>query len=158
MLKDYKKLMHSKELKEWGLRNKEAYLSNCFIMLDKDNKGIWSFDYYLPKENKLTTFVVDEKITINQDQKIFNQSSKKLKAINVENIKFDLNKINKLLNKKFKGKLFFKKIFILQYLGKLLWNVSLLGSDFNLINVKIDALKGDVIEESTNSMLQFKGG
>ena len=38
----------------------------------------------------------------------------------------------------------------------MLWNVSLLGIDFNLHNVKIDVKNGKILDKSATSMLQFK--
>ena len=71
MIEEYKKLINSDEFKKWFSKNKDSYLSSCFSMQDPNSNGEWNFDYYLPKKNKITTFVVSDEIVLNPDQKIF---------------------------------------------------------------------------------------
>ncbi|MEK6932696.1 MAG: hypothetical protein AABW56_02780 [Nanoarchaeota archaeon] len=156
MLQFYNKLLNNKEFKSWKDKHKDAYLSSCVLMSDPGQKEIWNFDFYIPKKNKITTFSVDEKLEIKEDQKIFEQNHKKLKEINLEKIKFNLNDVNKLIDKEFKNIKILKKIIILQYIETLLWNVSLLGTDFNLHNVRIDVENGKTLDKSSTSLLQFK--
>ena len=156
MLLAYKKLLNHKEFKTWKDKHKDAYLSSCVLMNDPGQKEIWNFDFYIPKKNKITTFTVDEEIEVKEDQKIFEQKNKKLNEINLEKIKFNLNDVNKLIEKEFKHVKILKKIIILQAIGTLLWNISLLGMDFNLHNLKIDVENGKVLEKSSTPMLQFK--
>ena len=156
MIQEHNKLINSREYKNWESKNKNAYLSSCVLINEPGTKELWHFDFYLPKANKITTFIVGENITVEEDQKIFEQSHKKLKKINLDEVKFSLSDIYKFIDKNFSDKKFLKIIIILQNLKTLLWNLSLLGNDFNLINVKVDAKTGKVVEQSTTSMLQFK--
>ena len=157
MSQEYNNLINSEEFKKWKSKNKDSYLSSCLIMQDQENKGSWNFGYYMPKKNKITTFIMDnEIIIINEDQKIFEQSHKKLKEIKIKDVSFDLDNVNKFILKEFKDKKFIKTIIVLQYIKTLLWNITLLGLDFNLINVKLDSKTGKLIDKSVTSMLQFK--
>ena len=156
MLGEYKTLINSNNFKRWYVKHKDAYLSSCLLITDESNKGEWSFDFYLPKINRITTFGIGENININEDQEIFEQSKKKLKKINLKDIKFNLDKVNSFIDKSFKNKKFIKKIFVLQYLENLLWNITLLSLDFNITNVKLDAKNGKLLKQSTTSLLQFK--
>ncbi len=153
---EYQGLIDSKEFKKWKLKHNDSYLSSCVLINEAGTKELWHFDFYIPKSNKITTFILDEDIIINEDQKIFGQSHKKLKEINLKNIKFNLEKVNELVEKEFKNIKILKKIIILQNINKMVWNVSLLGIDFNLHNVKIDASNGKILDKSATSMLQFK--
>ena len=155
---EYKKLINSKEFKKWRLKYKDPYLSSCVLINEMGTKELWHFDFYVPKSNKITTFVMDEDIIINENQKIFEQSHKKLKEVDLSNIKFDLNKVNEFIEKEFKSIKIIKKIIILQNINTMVWNVSLLGADFNLHNIKIDVNNGKVLDKSATSMLQFKAG
>ena len=155
MNQDYKKLINSKEFKNWKDKNKNAYLSSCVLINDPGTKDKWSFDFYIPKKNRITTFIMDEDISMNENQKIFEQKKKKLKEVNIDEIKFNLNKVHDFIEKEYKVKPM-KVIIVLQNLDKLLWNISLLGTDFNLVNMKLDAKTGKLIDKSTTSMLQFK--
>ena len=156
MLLAYKKLLNHKEFKTWKDKHKDSYLSSCVLMNDPGQKEVWNFDFYIPKKNKITTFTVDEEIEVKEDQKIFEQKNKKLNEINLEKIKFNLNDVNKLIEKEFKHVKILKKIIILQSIETLLWNVSLLGMDFNLHNLRIDVENGKILEKSSTPMLQFK--
>ncbi len=155
MLKDYNKLVNSKEFKNWKDKHKDAYLSSCVLINDSGAKGNWSFDFYIPRKNRITTFIVDKYIIMSEDQKIFEQTKKKLKEVNINEIKFDLDNVHKFIDKKYKIKPM-KIIIVLQYLNKLTWNISLLGTDFNLVNMKLDAKTGKLLDKTTTSMLQFK--
>ena len=156
ILEEYSKLINSKEFKNWKNKHKDAYLSSCLLITDEASTGIWGFDFYLPNINKITTFELDNVINIKEDQEIFEQRKKKLKEINLNNLKFNLNEVNKFIDKNFNNKKFIKKIIILQYLQTLLWNITLLSLDFNITNVKLDAKNGKLLEQSTKSILQFK--
>ena len=153
---EYRRLINSGEFKKWKLKHKNSYLSSCVLINEIGTKELWHFDFYIPKTNKITTFVVDDNIIINEDQKIFEQTRKKLKEVNLDKIKFTLDRVNDILDKEFKDLKVLKKIIILQDINTMLWNVSLLGIDFNLHNVKIDVKNGKILDKSATSMLQFK--
>src|SRR3989344_5353858 len=156
MIQEYNNLINSEEFKKWKSKNKDSYLSSCLIMQDQDNKGSWNFGYYILKKNKITTFIMDNEIIINEDQKIFEQSREKLKEVKINDVEFNLDNVNKFILKEFKDKKLIKTIIVLQYIEALLWNITLLGLDFNLINIKLDSKTGKLIDKSVTSMLQFK--
>ena len=158
MIQEYNNLIISEEFKKWKSKNKDSYLSSCLIMQDQDNKGSWNFGYYILKKNKITTFIMDNEIIINEDQKIFEQSKEKLKEVKINDVEFNLDNVNKFILKEFKDKKLIKTIIVLQYIEALLWNITLLGLDFNLINIKLDSKTGKLIDKSVTSMLQFKAG
>ena len=104
----------------------------------------------------MATFIVGKDVKFTKDQKIFS-TSKKIDEIDLKDVKFPFENVVKLVMPKYKDKRFVKEIIIIQSLNsKLLWNVSLVTSDFNLINIKIDAKTGEIIEETSSSLLQFK--
>lgn len=156
MIEEYKKLTNSEKFKSWKNKNKGAYLSSVFLLKDADNSSGWQFDYYMPSKKKMTTFTIDKNVKFTKDQKIFS-TSEKIDEIDLNDVKFSFDDVVKLVKPKYKNKNFIKEIIIIQSLNsKLLWNVSLVTSDFNLINVKIDAIDGKILEETSSSLLQFK--
>ncbi|MEK6835691.1 MAG: hypothetical protein AABX55_01595 [Nanoarchaeota archaeon] len=156
MIKSFKKLINSNQFKTWKTKHKNAYLCSCFMITDKDKGTGWQFDYYLPRINRITSFNVENNILVQENQKIFEKAKKKLNKLNLEEAKFSLDKALDIVNKKHKDKTFMKKIIILQKLNFLIWNISLLTNDFNLINIKINAVNGNIVEETSASLLQFK--
>ena len=156
MIEEYKRLINSEKFKSWRNKNKDSYLSSVFFLKDNERSSGLQFDYYLPKKKRMTTFIVDNNIKVTKDQKIFTTSDK-IDEIDLKDIKFSFDNVVKLVMPKYRDKRFVKEIIIVQSLNsKLLWNVSLVTSDFNLINIKIDAVNGKIIEETSSSLLQFK--
>ena len=156
MINEYKQLINYEKFKSWKSKNKNSYLSSVFLLKDQNVSSGWQFDYYLPKKNKMATFIVGKDVKFTKDQKIFS-TSKKIDEIDLKDVKFPFENVVKLVMPKYKDKRFVKEIIIIQSLNsKLLWNVSLVTSDFNLINIKIDAKTGEIIEETSSSLLQFK--
>ena len=156
MMITYHKLINSDQFRLWKDKHKNAYLCSCFTIFDNEKNNIWQFDYYLPRINKITSFIVENKISIQENQRIFGRFKKKLNKINLEEIRFTSEQSLNLINKKYKDKIFNKKIIILQKLDYLAWNISLVTNDFNLINLKINASNGKIMEETSSSLLQFK--
>ena len=104
----------------------------------------------------MSTFIVGKDINYSKDQKIFSKSEK-IDAIDLKDVKFSFDDVVKMVIPNYKNKKFVKEIIIVQNLdSKLLWNISLVTTDFNLINIKIDAINGKIIEENSSSLLQFK--
>ena len=156
MINEYKQLINDEKFKSWHNKHKDSYLCSVFLLKDEEKSSGWQFDYYLQKKKRMTTFIVDKNIKMNKDQKIFSTSDK-IDEINLHDIKFKFDEVVKLVMPKYKNKKFVKEIIIIQSLNsKLLWNVSLVTTDFNLINVKIDAINGKILEETSSSLLQFK--
>ena len=156
MIEEYKKLINDKKFKSWYDKYKDSYLCSVFILKDEEKSSGWQFDYYLPKKNRMTTFIVGKDIKMMKDQKIFSKSDK-IDKINLENVKFSFDNVVKLVKPKYKDKNFVKEIIIIQSLdSKLLWNVSLVTTDLYLINIKVDAVNGKILEETSSSLLQFK--
>ena len=146
MLESFKKLLSSKEYKEYKKNNPDSYLTSCFIIIDKTN---WQFDFY-NKNNTITSFIINNKIEITKNQKIFQKEKTKLKELDLNKIKITLKEALKLIKTKDN---FVKTIVILQ---PYLWNITLITSTFKVLNVKIDAIKKEIISEQYESILNFK--
>ncbi len=156
MINEYNKLIRDKKFKSWKYQHKNAYLCSVFLLKDQNDSSDWQFDYYLPRVNRMTTFIVGKKIEYNKDQKIFS-NSEKIDKIELDDIKFDFDDVVKLVIGRYKNKRFIKEIIIIQSLNsKLAWNISLVTAEFNLVNIKVDAVDGKIIEETSSSLLQFK--
>lgn len=150
MLDSYKKLLSSKTFKDWKNKNKDSYLCSCFNILENKNYN-WQFDFY-NKNNTITSFIMNNKIEIDKDQEIFQREKTELKELNLEKVKLKLSEALKLIKTKYKDN-FFKTIAILQ---PYVWNITLITSEFKILNVKIDAVTKKIISEKYESILKFK--
>ena len=153
MLKLYNKLINSKVFKDWKLNNKNYYLSS-YVLINE----IPQFDFYNPKTDKITSFIINKEIKIKKDQNIFKSSKEKIKELKLDKINITLKQAEEIINnlEKYKHETFNKKIIILQNIKTTLWNISLITSTFNILNIKINAIDGNIISESYESLLNFE--
>ena len=158
-----KKLKESSEFKEWISKNKEAYLTYAFTMIENLENSEWQIGYYDKKLDKVTIFTINGNIEINPEQDVFKKPGTSVKKINLKDVKFSLDKVLKkahsIKNKKYPKELIKKTIAILQSieLGQL-WNITFITSSLNTINIKIDAKTGKIIKHELVSLFQFRAG
>ncbi len=155
-----KKLEDSKEFTSWIKNHKKAYLAHCFRMLDEVNSKIWQIGYFNPESNLITVFVVDDKITRNEDSEVFKEQKKLVNRLDVKEVKVTedkaLDNANEILGKEYKGSTVFKSFMILQNIDKIgqVWNITFVTQQFKTINIKIDSLKGTVIDHKMVSLIR----
>ncbi len=158
-----KKLKNSSKFKKWIFKNKKSYLTYAFTMIENSEKSEWQIGYYDKKLDKVTVFTINNNIEINPEQDIFKKPGTAVKKINLKDVKFSLDKVLKkaqtIKEKKYPKELVTKTIAILQNieLGQL-WNITLITSSLNTINIKIDAKTGKTIKHEFVSLFQFKAG
>jgi len=150
--------MFEKELKlikESKLFKPDLYLCSIFIFNNKTQ-----FDFYSKKSKLVTSFIVeDNEVNIlNKEEKIFQKEKKDLEELRLEKVKIDLEKaLERVGNSVKKHKeTTTKQIIILQQNKFPLWNISSITSSFNIINIKINAETGKILEEIKESILNFK--
>ena len=131
VLEAIKKLENSDNYKEWQKDNVNSYLSYAFVMMDinQEKQDLeWQIGYYLPKEDKITTFTIDKEIRKNPDSEIFKNNTK-VYELKIDKLKVACRDAWKISDKMQKEKYPFltplKKITILQKLdiGQL-WNIT----------------------------------
>ncbi len=142
----------SQEFKEWKRKHSKAYL--CGAFLDKK----WQIDFYDPSTDKITTFHIDNGFLFEEGE-IF-KSKKKIKELNLNKVKVDLEKalnlIKKLIDERYNHQEETNKIIILQHLEKQVWNITYVMKNLNILNVKIDTETGKIIHEDYGQLLSFK--
>ena len=156
-------LEKSKEFKEWKKKNPKAYLSyGFFVVEDVDSR--WKIGYYHKKHDRVTSFNIGEKITIEPEEELFRKEKKEVGKIELGKIKHDLADavtiaVN-LQKEEFATEDPKKIIAILQKLDKWqVWNITFLTQSFNTLNVKIKSDNGRVVEKKLSSLFRFdKGG
>ncbi len=136
--------------------NKRIYLCSCFAIDDN-----WQYDFYDKKTKRITSFRVDDEVRLlDQDSKVFQKESVDLEKLNLNDIKVDLNeallKVDLIKKEKAGGESINKKIIILQKIKVPLWNISFVTSGFNILNVKINAINGNIISEKFESLFGFR--
>jgi hypothetical protein len=153
-----KKLNKSSEFLAWSKNNKKSKLAYAFTMDEEDN---WQFGYYNNETDMISTFIVDNCISLNESQEIFKKPGDKVKCINLKDVKISfenaLEKAEQTRKKYYSNEASNKKIAILQNIKQgQLWNITFVTHSFKTINIKIDALDGKLIKHEIVSLFEFK--
>ncbi len=148
-----KKLQSSKEFKGYKKNNPDSYLCAFFQMEHPQ------LDYYNKKTKEMTTFTINTEIETKTTNKIFQKERRDVEELKMDEIKVNLDKaINEIdkISKKQGIKQLMKRIIILQKIKIPIWNISYITSDFKILNVKINAIDGKIIDEKIDSVIKFK--
>ena len=144
------RIKNSDIYKKW---HRDEYLVNYFFMGDKE-----TIDFYSKKTKRITSFIVSDKIEMIED-KVFQKSKGDLEELEIEKVKVRreeaLKKATRVKEKNAPSEQVTKTIAILQQQKYPVWNITYITSNFNMVNIKIDARNGEIIEEKTHSLLNM---
>lgn len=160
-IKDFlKRAEASGEFKSWKESHKHSYLCSAFMIGNDISSKNWQLDFY-DKDDDMMTSITEENSSIKlKEQSVFKKPKDEIKELELGKIKFDLDKavakIDSLRKKKFPGETPSQKIFVLQNLDAITWNITYINTSFNVLNVKINAINGKIIDKSLTSILGFK--
>lgn len=160
---DFKKLQGTKEFKSFKKENPKAYFSSAFLMIESlDVKDIkWQIDYYDSELQKASTFIVNGDVVESKiGEEILQKKKEDIDELKLEDVKIGFDKavevIHKFRKKKYPEEKAQKIIIVLQNLGKsLVWNITYITVNLNLINFKINAVNGKVIESRMEPLIRF---
>lgn len=135
------KLKESEKHREFVESNTEAYFSAGFFVMDYlDKNNLHQLDYYMPKEKKMATFILDGK------EIVFNISEPSNQIVPEEitkTITMDLDLIKKIIEDEMKNRTITKtlhKIIAIVYSSenRLFWNVNCIASDMSVIKATLE--------------------
>jgi len=153
-------LKKNTEFKEWEKENKESYLSYIMVTHGSNNVQI---GFYNNKKDKISTFFLeDDKITDIKQDEVFKEPGSEVSKLDIEKITVEFEQAEKTADdfqkKEYSNELPTKKIFILQNIKDFgnIWNVSLMSLSFNVLNIKINAEKGDILSHKLAKLMEFQ--
>ncbi len=150
LLKEFlKELKDSKEFKIFKDKNPLSYNTSASYI---DNN--WQIDFYNPETDKITSFIKKDNEILSQESEVFRKEKKEIPELKIEDIKIDLPQVEELMSKKYQDKPK-NKIIILQQKEAPFWNITYLTTKIDIINTKIDAITGEIIDESVESGLSL---
>ncbi len=140
---------------DWKKQNMHAYLIHFFCMDEKEVQ----VGYYDEKTDVIATFLKAGKITKTEDKEIFRQE-KKIAPLEMSSVKIPLHdavqKAEALQKQKYPGDMVSKKILVLQTLNNIpTYNMTLITMTFKMINIRVDAATGNVLEEKMQPIMDF---
>ena len=141
----------------------KAYLCSFFKIDGEEEQDEWQVDFYNPEKDKITSFkeIGNQIRIIGKDSKIFKEKEAKVNELRIDKVKIApedaIKAVDELKKKKYSGEEALRRIVILQSTKELKenWNITYLTTSFNILNVKINAKNGAVIEESLKPALTF---
>ena len=150
----YHKLLKSKEFKH------EKFLCSALLISDINNieKSLWQIDFYNEDSDTVNTYTIGDDIEVNKESKIFKDGKTKIEKLDLDEVKTDFSEIYQhaldILKKHRENAV--KVVIILQKQKQTLWNILFITRGFNILNIKIDAEDGKVIEEKITSFVKFE--
>lgn len=155
LLKELERLENSPVFIKWKEKNKDSYLCSFFNIIG--NNEPWRIHFYSKEKDKITSFLMDEAISLEEDSQVFKDKNIKVKELKIKNVSIKnedaLRNVNKIINEKYPNETVNKTIMILQNIDKLMWNITCITNSLNMVNIKMDARSGNVIEEKLQSLM-----
>lgn len=150
----------SEPFKEFKNKSPNAYLCAGFLVIETLSKTPWQIDFYCPDRNVMTTFTMNDDVSMKETDNI-SKTSDTIPELNLDKVDYDfedvLKTMDELLKEKYAGHKADKIITILQNMqGSEVWNVTYLTNQFHVLNVKVNAEDGNLISEKMSPIMSFK--
>ena len=157
----YEKLLESSNFQEWHKNNERSYLAHFFAELDQHLRPLnWEVGYYNPEKDLITTFAVNEAISIQPEAQVFKEKNT-IEKLDVKEVTLSaddaLRKGREFQLKQYKQHPPLKGIIILQRLAiGAVWNITFITQSFAALNIKVDARNGEIIHHHLATFFDFK--
>ncbi len=155
MVNQVKRLESTQLFKDWKADNPQHYLSYIFYMTD----DFPQVGYYDPDTDKITTFIMGSEIETSPEQAVFKKEGQ-VKPLKIDEVQIPLikalEKARALQEEEYKAEEITKEIIVLQNIEQgLVYNVTLVTASFKLINIKLCANSGTVLEHNVSSVMDL---
>jgi hypothetical protein len=160
---EYRKLIESDLFKEFISKSNGFYLVHVYSMTgtagtagDKHLGGL-EFGFYNEETDKIVVFETSP-LKMRPEEDAFKEG-KTINLLDLSLVKISLEEVMIIAEKKRKEKypseIVYKNILILQNIESQVWNVTLISMAFNIINMKIDAETGELLDSSIHSIMNL---
>ena len=159
----FEHLEGNKIFRNWRKSNKSDYFSYAFKILMENRDDDWQIGFYNKKKDKITTFILENSgVSIRKDEEVFKKDETKVMEVELNNVKLNfyetMEKANSFKKEKYPKEASIKIIAILQNTEKFgtVWNITFITESFNILNIKIAASNGKILEEKLEPIISFK--
>ncbi len=156
-------LEENEKFKEWKKLNPDDYFSYAFKTLMDNKDEDWQLGFYNKQDDSLTTFTIEgESVFIREDEEVFKKEESSVIPINMEDFKINTEEVIKQANefkeKKYPNQKTLKIMAILQNLSDLglVWNITFITENLNILNMKINAIDGKILSDKLDPIINFK--
>ncbi|GEM_PF-3156754 len=145
----YQEVIDSDLFAKWKKGHPETYLSSAFLQ-----EG-WQLDFYDPKSDRVASFFHGKMV----EDALLKAPGSQVGVLDLNFVKIELDSalttIQQALGQR--GETEQERIVLLQ-VGeeKVIWHITIISRNFNIISYRIDAVNGEIISESFNTPLSFR--
>ncbi len=143
--------------KEWLKDNPDSCLA-CLILTLQSEKG-WEVSFYCKLKNRMTTFSTDPVAIVDKDAEVFKKNETKVEELEIDKLTVgfedSLKITQKAVNELGNGGKVSREIAILQKIKKNFWNIICITDNMLLINVKIDAVTGEILKKDARPAMDL---
>jgi len=158
----YQKLIDSPIFQDWKKQHLDHYLTHFYRSLDNkfNLTGNWEIGFYHKKQDKITTFIINQKITFKPEEEVFKKQGQ-VEKLNLEEIKTTLPQaletFQKTKQKHYPKEILLNGFLILQkYQNQNIWNISYATKSLNILNLKINAANNNLISHQLINFIESK--
>ena len=152
---------HSPDFIAWKEKHRDSFLCSFFRIRDGKNDDLLQVDFYNAHDDTMSSFVIEHGVaTLRHDNaEVLKKEGEVIQHLNLDHVTIEeheaLEKVEALCLRTYGQEKIIKFIIILQHKEQPRWNISVLTHSLHLLNVKLDAQTGNIIEESFTHLLAF---
>ena len=154
---EYDTLTQSDEYTTFNSVPNDFYLVHVYRMMDAKVAGKIEFGFYSAEKDRMVIFETNP-AKKHDEEEVF-KDSRTIHELDLETVKISMDDALSIAEKtrqeKYKSEMIYKTIIILQNLGTQVWNITLVSLSFNIINIRIDAETGVVMESNIHNIMSL---
>jgi hypothetical protein len=162
---DFKNMINniesSDEFKSFISKHPHYYLVHVFRIVDNDVPSNWQIGYYSKDSDKIVVFEHNNGIVMMHPPEDALKKEEYIQQLDISNLELSHDNIIDIVNifykENYKYDLLSKTIYLLQNLPEhgRIWNVTVITHNYSVINIKVNALSGEIITHEKHNLMQW---
>jgi len=151
----------SKEFKDFINEHPQYYLVHVFRIVDNDVPSNWQIGYYSKDSDKIVVFEYNNDLVMMHAPEDALKQQEYIQKLDIADLKLSHDNIIDIINEfyraNYKYDLLSKSIYLLQNLPEhgQVWNVTIITHNYSVINIKVDAVSGEVVKHEKHNLMQW---
>lgn len=149
----YEKLKENEDVSK-VVADDNFFLSHACLIQEPNKESSWEFGFYNKESKKILVFESNP-YKKRQEDEVLKKENSELNPLDLANLKISFDEIITIVDSELMKKgirSVNKKIFILQSDKTIMWNTTIMTHTFDLLNIKVNALSGEVMSSESYSV------
>jgi len=152
----------SKEFKDFIKKYPHYYLVHVFTIDDAETTGVWQIGYYSKDTDKIVVFENQDDVMFIHPEADALKKEEYIQPLDLKKLTVSkedaVNIYSDVLKENYSKELPNKTIILLQNLPEFgqVWNITLVTLALSVINIKIDAITGNVLKHTKENMMSWR--